>query len=740
MTDYKLKVKLENCYGIKKLKYDFDFSKCHTFVIYAPNGVMKTSFAKTFDDFIEGKDSRDGVFNREPYLREFLDENGSESSRNDIFVIKSFVDTSYTSDKISTLLVRNELRLRYQEILDFLNKSKNELINNLANNTKSTDCEKEIKDTFSNLGGNFFDILSGLLNEISSTKFGDYDFRYNHVFENDVVKRFVEKNKNSIKLYYDKYFEILSKSDDFFTSDGSFGTAQANNILDSVEGDSFFKAGHLIILKNLSQIKSSKELKNTIDTQIKKILGDPELEAQFKKIDKALQPKNIQPFKSIIENNKELLLELIDYEEFQRSYWKSHLSRLVDEVATLMSLYSKKKKEIETIIQEADKESDAWKRTIKTFQERFVGTPLKIGVKNTKDSVLGLNKPELVFSFVDLDTGESKEVERGFLSKDILSQGERRAFYLLNIIFEIKARILQSVQTLFIIDDIADSFDYKNKYAIVEYLNDIASEPNFYSIILTHNYDFYRTITSRLGLQRLHKLYAIKVPNDVKIITEFYQKPPFITWRNCMKSGQYHDKLFTHSDAKKHILALIPFVRNLVEYGGKNISSSIHGNNYDTLTCLLHSKLNTKRITFSDLKLIFKEYLDKNDFDTTIKDSEIVYDYIMDAARNIQDNEFNLENKIVLAMAIRHLAEEYMWKYVANTTPISGDQTRELINRYKHDFPDINHADIVGVLESVNIMTPENIHINSFMYEPILDMGIDELKSLYDKVSDLVSK
>ena len=48
--------------------------------------------------------------------------------------------------------------------------------------------------------------------------------------------------------------------------------------------------------------------------------------------------------------------------------------------------------------------------------------------------------------------------------------------------------------TIFVVDDIADSFDYKNKYAIVEYLTDILTEPFFLQIILTHNYDFYRTV------------------------------------------------------------------------------------------------------------------------------------------------------------------------------------------------------------------------------------------------------
>jgi len=35
-------------------------------------------------------------------------------------------------------------------------------------------------------------------------------------------------------------------------------------------------------------------------------------------------------------------------------------------------------------------------------------------------------------------------------------------------------------------------------------------------------------------------------------------------------------------------------------------------------------------------------------------------------------------------------------------------------------------------------MTPENIHLNSFMYEPILDMSNEYLKQLYSDVSRLI--
>lgn len=44
-----LKIDLENCFGIGKLCHTFDFSRNSISLIYAPNGTMKTSFAKTFD-------------------------------------------------------------------------------------------------------------------------------------------------------------------------------------------------------------------------------------------------------------------------------------------------------------------------------------------------------------------------------------------------------------------------------------------------------------------------------------------------------------------------------------------------------------------------------------------------------------------------------------------------------------------------------------------------------------------
>jgi wobble nucleotide-excising tRNase len=77
---------------------------------------------------------------------------------------------------------------------------------------------------------------------------------------------------------------------------------------------------------------------------------------------------------------------------------------------------------------------------------------------------------------------------------------------------------------LLIIDDIADSFDYKNKYAIIEYIREISKIVNFKIVILSHNFDFYRTLSSRINMSRKNKFSINKtISNKIEIIEEEYQ-------------------------------------------------------------------------------------------------------------------------------------------------------------------------------------------------------------------------
>ncbi len=45
-----LRLDLSNCYGIQKMNTSIDYSNNNVAIIYAPNGTMKSSLAKTFGD------------------------------------------------------------------------------------------------------------------------------------------------------------------------------------------------------------------------------------------------------------------------------------------------------------------------------------------------------------------------------------------------------------------------------------------------------------------------------------------------------------------------------------------------------------------------------------------------------------------------------------------------------------------------------------------------------------------
>jgi hypothetical protein len=195
----------------------------------------------------------------------------------------------------------------------------------------------------------------------------------------------------------------------------------------------------------------------------------------------------------------------------------------------------------------------------------------------------------------------------------------------------------------------------------------------------------------------------------------------------------FKDKL---DQDNKILIATIPFIRNLAEYTAGNTS-----NEFIKLTSLLHIKTDSLNLTINDLEILFKNILkDKSSLSLNNRDKKVIK-LIFELAEDIISDTFeflNLENKIVLSIAIRLKAEQFMIDKISNATEVNKikkNQTIELIKMFKNKFTTEN--DVIELLEQVNLMTPENIHLNSFMYEPILDMSDDRLKDLYFKLKSL---
>ena len=297
---------------------------------------------------------------------------------------------------------------------------------------------------------------------------------------------------------------------------------------------------------------------------------------------------------------------------------------------------------------------------------------------------------------------------------------------LLNIIFEVEARISNGMPTLFIIDDIADSFDYKNKYAIVEYLSDILSQENFRQIILTHNYDFYRTVWHRLDLGGAN-FHISKSAGDISLTREKMYRDPFQKWKSLASGDEKTDVL----------IAMIPFVRNLAEY-------CEYSEEYKSLTGLLHIKPGFPELRVKDLLEVYSKVLNGQDFSNDIEEDQPVIPLILKTAGLIADDAesaLDLEKKVVLSIAIRLNAERYMINEIDDldwVKTIQKNQTARLIKRFKEiSNGKKESAEYIELMDRVNLMTPENIHLNSFMYEPILDMSSEHLCSLYKELVEV---
>lgn len=708
----KIKTELLNCYGIKKLNYEFDFTTNNACIVYAPNGTMKTSFTKTMRDFKYGIESQDRIYVDRQYKREFF--NDDENLKpNEVIVFES-LDEKFESDKITNLIVDAELKRKYDKINNTIDKSKKELLKLLEKQSGiliRSGLENKITVDYGNK--NLFECLIKaneleVNEEINKIKYKD--------IINDKVEKFLQDRQviQLLEEYIERYNELLSKST--FFKKGVFNHNNAADIAANLKKNKYFNANYKLLVNNEIIINTEKELLDLICKEKNKILTDNELIQKFNKIDSSIsRNEDLKKFRTILENNKWLVAEVINYDELKVKLWSAYVrfNQIIQEnFSNLIQLYKNSKDELYKIIKEANKQSSVWKKVVDIYNSRF-DVPFIVTIQNQEDVILKEEKPSLVFKYIEND--EESEIKREELL-EVLSKGEQRALYILNIIFEIEALKKDNGNKLIIFDDIADSFDYKNKYAIIEYLKDIKEEGIFKIIIFTHNFDFYRTASSRIELVNL---MTIKNENEINIVNGQYTKDIFKFWKKSIHKN------------KRIFISAIPFVRNICDYTDKTDASK-------KLTAALHIKSDTFNLRVSDIVEVFNSVWTKN---ISVKFNGRITDLIFKEANSIvleSSESINLQNKIVLSIAIRLFAEQYMIELINNSDFINSitiDQTKKLFDKFKEEFEYMQEE--IRILSQVNIMTAENIHVNAFMYEPLLDISDNHLKKLYNKVKYL---
>ena len=579
------------------------------------------------------------------------------------------------------------------------------------------------------------DIISKLHDVLQGSTPIDYlgEIKYSVLLHEKAITVYEKPEfRKYIKQYIERLGELLRDSE---VLNCSFTDRSAETLTKTFASNNLFSAAHKIVLKDGTEIRTLDEWKRVVDDQINRMYADETLHAAFEKLKKLLTANNdVDAARQIIVEYQQIIPLLFEIPKTRERMWASYCSQMespFEQYYTEVSAYTGRVKDL---YERAAAQSERWQQVIEEFKRRF-RVPFTVQINNKSNFILKDEAPNLTFVYKRV-TDETEET-RG-LSKDALlsslSMGEKRAMYILYILFDLERIRIQAKagqKHLIITDDIADSFDYKNKYAIIEYLADLSANTGIDLLMLTHNFDFFRTVKSRLDVKYNNSYIAQRDDaGNIKMDVFRYQKDFF---KNVILSGINGNN---PQEQKKMLIASIPFYRNLAEYCGEDRGED---NDYLRLTCFLHYKsapINTETATLSDLWSTIRPYVTGT---ATTFSTENFYDSVQLLATNslIAHDDISLENKLIISIAARLRAEKYLKQVIIAKEGECNDSGSNQMRDWYDKAKGYLTAEEQAVMDDINLITPEAIHLNAFMYEPLIDVSIWALNDIYSRAVGL---
>lgn len=432
----KIKVNFKNCYGIRELVHEFDTSEGLAFLVYAPNGAMKTSFARVFADVSRNQTPKDAIFPRRVTTFSITDETDSPIAPERILVVDPYVE-DYTSQKTATLMANQDLRRQYEDLVKLIDDKANKALNVLM---KVSGLRHRVKDELAHAYGSAEDNIYSLLERVHShladeTNPGFGKVSYGEIF-NEKVLQFLSKEdiRRQLADYVDRYNQLIDNSTYFRR--GVFNHNHAATVRKSLTDNGFFAAKHTLSLTDREakkkEITSPQELDSAIKEEKKRILSDPELASRFDAIDKQITRNvELRQFRSYLESHPELIPELSNLDALRRKLWLSYSFVAEVELREFVSTYQEAKEHIAEVAKKAREQETKWREILSIFHRRF-SVPFTLEVVNQHDVMLKDETPSFVFNYYDGD--DHCEIGRNALL-NVLSTGEKRALHLLNVIF-----------------------------------------------------------------------------------------------------------------------------------------------------------------------------------------------------------------------------------------------------------------------------------------------------------------
>ena len=745
----KLNLDIKNCYGIRSMRATLHFESGNNTAIYASNGTMKSSLAHVFKDARDRNNSknRDRIFTDEISSHEIL----SDGEKIDPKAIMVFdpADALDETQASAGILVKKDLSEEYGALMEGLKKGMTHLVarlNELSGITKSNIPDTILKD-FCHIDYHEGEIYELLLDHVGHDPSESERFRvikYAHAFNDDTKRVFDTADFQRLLGKYIERHDRLVESSRFLS--GRFDHHAATSIQKSLQKSGFFDANHMVVLNPkqgrkdaAEEIRDPQKLDDLVKDELRTI--EKELDKDWDEMDALLaRTAKLADFRQLLAANRWLIPRLAHPGSLKRDLWTSYFAAENSAVAALCEQYRQDRHRLGEIVDEARSEETEWRSIVAEFKRRF-RAPFELDVTNQAEAVLGTEVPALQFTYSEEASGDDGRVRKKEVKRDqlgiVLSDGERRALYILNMLFEVKKQIGTGRETVVVLDDLVDSFDYENKYAIVHYLKEVLSHANFHMIILTHNFDFLRTIIKRGIVSRKQVCFVDKKANKTTLTPSNIPDNPLAAF-------------IDRPQDPANLIASIPFARNIIEY----TSGTTNDGDYLELTRLLHWREGTDKATVDTLLKIIDTTFHRPK--TCSRPTDIgrrtIFNMIISEANtcSLGHKKIGLEEKIVLSIAIRLLAERLLVDKLLDgrAPPVKkrinihawiAEHKQTLETKAARDGRPLAEQEIreLEVLDDVALMTPEAIHINSFMYEPILDMSGQHLADLYRKVRRL---
>ncbi len=705
-------IKMENCYGIKNLNW-FKKKNIKNALVYAPNGTFKSSFATAFSKWGEVCDrlNPDKKYTAEIEIEGRTYKNTDEFKNvivysSDVDCTEGLEDTikeliSSNVDQHSILKLKEEIGNHQKKVDGIFNKPKISKKNlELIGYNKEKYTANELIEYLTMIMD--AKVITDLENTLSFTK----QFpKYYDIFDE-------EDFQEALNLYQDKVNKKIQS--DFF--DEAFDEVQAEKLLKQIKSSFFLSKdkSRIIKIKDI-EYTDDKELENFFNSKLEEILEDENVKVKYQAVVKILGKKSSELLNSFKKYPKVLMNLPKGKNQIIYSYIKKSCEISNEDINNAIRDLNRIKNEIEKIYERAAENKSLFEKITEEYISAF--DPIfEIKIEDKKSVLIGKKKLEIVFRHKRDEDENSKKSHQEIES--CLSSGQKSILRILDFMFKYEQmkQKYKEKKFLVILDDIVETFDYRNRNGFLMYIDKMIEDKSCELIIMTHNFEFFQRVKRYLGKDGI--IVGVGCSNFGEVTVE-------VNRAISIDVSRY----ISNIKDVKHLLAAIPFVREVSSIMSTDKNAKIVSKG---LTKALHFKEGTDNILVKD---IIEYYSKMNIKVNEISEEERNEKYLIKLEEISQvikgDKYYYLPDKIILSIASRVFLEK---KYInEDFEMISGceeNQTKYLYNNYKTD----KNENINKLMKKVLLYTSDFIHVNTFMYEPLVDIDPKELVELFSDI------